>query len=156
MTDSREVQIERMKDSAILSRGTLPIAIAARVEDVRSFKYAPWELLQDHAGIRWRKHAYGGTAKWIVRLIRIDEPMSMVEGSTVPLDQRVEDEWDVQRRERKKVVGQVADRIINEGMDGVRLDIDFDLERDVLHELWSRWREVTADGFLLRSLREQR
>lgn len=138
---------------AIARRGTLPIAIVAAFDDITKYKNRPWELVYDHAELRWRKHRHGGSQAWVARHIRCDEPANMVEGLSVPIDERDRSNGANGVRERRNYVAEIAERIIREGAPGVRLDVDFDLEREVLDELWQRWREVTADGFLIRALK---
>lgn len=153
MTTPAGVDQERRDAQAVKSRSVLPIAIVASYEDVVRHRYAPWELVYDQmGGIHSRRHGYGQTPKFVVRRIRCDEPANMVAGETVPIPLRTD--FDEARRERRKLVEGVADAIIRgNGGEGVNLTVDFDLEREVLDELWKRWREVTADDFLVRSLR---
>jgi hypothetical protein len=135
----------------------LPIAIAAKVDDLRSYAYQPWELVYDSvSGILRRKHFYGEPQRWVVRRIRVDEPQDMVEPASVPFDKRDDAPWETARRRRQEQVAAIANRFVAGDPPGFALGNDFDLERDVLDELWRRWREVTADGFLTRSLMGER
>lgn len=132
-------------------RGTLPIAIACRIAD--RFKYASWELLFDYAEIARRKQRHGTDPEWIVRRIRCDEPMDMVDPVTVPIPERADEPpWETKARLRAARVAEIADTVIREGAPGTNLGTDFDLEREVLTELWDRWRVATSDGFLSRAL----
>lgn len=134
-------------------RGVLPIAIVATMDDVLGYAHAPWSLVYDSVGqIMSRRHRHGERPKWVVRRIRVDEPQNMVDRASVPIELR--DPFDDQQavRERRNYVADIADRVIRGEGASVNLSVDFDLEREVLDELWRRWREVSADGFLTRAL----
>jgi hypothetical protein len=137
------------------SGSLVPIAIAAPIERVQRYEHAPWELLYDDAEIRRRRHRHGEQPRHVVRRLRVDAPMDLVEPATVPLDEREHEPWEARRRERRTQVEAIAERIIRGDGAGVNLAVDFDLERSVLDELWRRWREVVADSFLVSALERE-
>lgn len=135
------------------NRSELPIAIRRKAGgDAYS-----WEFVRDYVGgIHSVRHRYGDEPKYEVRMIRVDEPKDMVAGESVPFEERdrLLEEAEQRERERRKRVEALADEIIRKGASHLRSDLgnDFDLEREVLDELWSRWREVAGDRFLLKSV----
>lgn len=129
-----------------------PIAIVRRADDdgPRS-----WMFVYDHVGeIHSRRHRSGEEPKWVVRDIRVDQPRDMVAGESVPLDERDRrDAQEVERkRERRREVEKLADGFVRGERNHYDLRADFQLEREVMDELWSRFREVTGDRFLVAAL----
>jgi hypothetical protein len=133
---------------------SLPVGIVRRAED---HSYGAWELVYDYAIFRGRQHRYGEDPKWAARYIRVDEPLSMLYPASVPLDERDRRaEEDAERqRERRALVERWADEIVRGEKNHLTLRNDFQLEREVMDELWSRFREITGDRFLLNALSVQ-
>jgi hypothetical protein len=132
----------------------LPIGIVRRAED---YSHGAWKLVYDYAIFRGRQHRYGEDPKWAARYIRVDEPLSMLSGTTVPLDERdrLAEEDAERHREHRALVEKWADEIVRGEKDHYSLRNDFQLEREVMDELWSRFREITGDRFLLNALSGQ-
>lgn len=132
-------------------RGDLPIGIIRRAGD---HSYGSWELVYDHAIFFGRQHRFGEEPKWEGRYIRVDEPLSMLYGASVPFDDRPAEREAAEDRERKRraLVDRWADEIVRGEKNHLDLRTDFQLEREVMDELWRRFREVTGDRFLLNAV----
>lgn len=135
----------------------LPIAIAAPLDE---HGYTPpafndgWRLLWDWAEVRSRQHRHGEGPAWQVHRIRVDEASDLVDGSTVPIDERPATRAAAAdaEREHRAHVDEIADRFIRGESLGAPLGQDFDLEREVLDAVATRLREACADDFLRRAL----
>lgn len=130
---------------------TLPIGIIRRAENT---EFGAWDLVYDYAIFLNRRHRHGEEPRWVGRYIRIDQPMDMVAAESVPFEERPgrEAKSEERQRARRAEVEKWADEFVRGERDHRELRDDFQLEREVMDELWSRFREVTGDRFLLAAL----